>query len=56
MEPLDKINLCNKAVELLTLISSCDDWYFADFIAEALVSGNIRDLEEAKAAITLYLN
>lgn len=56
MDALDKISICTKAAELLTLINNCDDWYFADFVKDAISSNNVRDLDEAKAVLSLTLN
>lgn len=56
MNALDKIDICDKATEVLTLINNCDDWYFADFVMDMLSSGNIRNLDEAKVALLSTLN
>lgn len=56
MNALDKIDICDRATELLTRINNCDDWYFADFVMDVLSSGNIRAIDEAKSAILLTLN
>lgn len=56
MTAKDKIDMCNKASDLLTQINNCDDWYFADFMMDVLSTRNVRALDEAKAAILSSVN